>query len=201
MYVVVGHLAVAGNFASHERLHAFFIFFFMNSLKHLWRSALLALLAVWLPNVALADNGKDDLQEFINNATAVNTRASNEVEVDLSKFSATTRTKTLEISTGQTYRFINGTLKSADSFSGYLLSITNSSVVYWGEGAIMKPHSATGKNDPYLSGGIVFIENGEFSLLGGSISNYGNFFGTLIKTSNKSSSVNHINIASGGIYG
>ena len=86
---------------------------------------LLALLMVWLPNVVMAAEKSDDLQEFITKSASTLTRASDVIEVDLSQFTATTRTKTLEISTGKAYRFINGTLKADDSYSGSILSISN----------------------------------------------------------------------------
>ena len=88
---------------------------------------LLVLLMVWLPNVVMAAEKSDDLQEFINKSASTLTRASDVIEVDLSQFTATTRTKTLEISTGKTYRFINGTLTAASTFKEQLLSISNNS--------------------------------------------------------------------------
>ena len=94
----------------------------MNSSTNLWRSLLLALLIVWLPNVVMAAEKNDDLQEFITKSASTLTRASDVIEVDLSQFTATTRTKTLEISTGKTYRFINGTLTADNSFSGRIIS-------------------------------------------------------------------------------
>lgn len=114
---------------------------------------LLALLMVWLPNVVMAAGENDDLQEFINNSSSTLTRASDVIEVDLSKFTATTRTKTLEISTGKSYRFTNGTLTAADSFSGLLLKVSKSSTVELASTAILKPGNNTDSN--YRTGGIV----------------------------------------------
>ena len=79
---------------------------------------LLVLLMVWLPNVVMAADEGDDLQEFISKSASALTRASDVIEVDLSKFSATTRTKTLEINTGKIYRFVNGKLVRGESLTG-----------------------------------------------------------------------------------
>ena len=49
--------------------------------------------------------------------------------MDLSKFSATTRNKTLEIRTGKYYKFVNGTLKKTEDSTEPLITISNGSSV------------------------------------------------------------------------
>ena len=53
----------------------------MNSSTNLWRSLLLALLIVWLPNIMMAAEKSDDLQEFITKSASTLTRASDVIEV------------------------------------------------------------------------------------------------------------------------
>lgn len=65
----------------------------------------------------------DDLQDFINE------QSGNVITVDLSKFSATTRNKTLEIRTGKYYKFVNGTLEKAADCTEPLITISNGSSV------------------------------------------------------------------------
>lgn len=65
----------------------------------------------------------DDLQDFINE------QSGNVITVDLSKFSAITRNKTLEIRTGKYYKFVNGTLKKAADCTEPLITISNGSSV------------------------------------------------------------------------
>ena len=43
---------------------------------------------VWLPNVVMAAEKSDDLQEFITKSASTLTRASDVIEVDLSQFTA-----------------------------------------------------------------------------------------------------------------
>ena len=59
----------------------------MNSFTNLCRSILLALLMVWLPNVVMAAEKSDDLQEFITKSASTLTRASDVIEVEISHFS------------------------------------------------------------------------------------------------------------------
>lgn len=131
---------------------------------------LLALLMVWLPNVVMAAEKSDDLQEFITKSASTLTRASDVIEVDLSQFTATTRTKTLEISTGKTYRFINGTLTAASTFKEQLLSVSNNSTVYWATGAIMQPRTLAAYNE--LTNRLVGLNGAIFYLTGGTINCY-----------------------------
>ena len=157
---------------------------------------------VWLPNVVRADN-HDDLQEFINNAAAMQTRANDIIEVDLSNFSATTRDKVLEISTGKKYRFTNGTLTAADSYTGALLSVTNNSTVYWSINAVMNPRKMTKENVSDY-GHLVELNSAIFYLTGGKINIYyvaglGYVYVDLVKTVNKST--NSIYVNSGSING
>lgn len=73
----------------------------------------------------------DDLQAFINSMSSNSkTRAGDGFTViDLSKFSATERTTTLDISNGQKIRFVNGTLSRGDGLAGSILKIDGGSVV------------------------------------------------------------------------
>lgn len=165
---------------------------------------LFALLMVWFPNVVMAAQESDDLQEFITKSASTLTRASDVIEVDLSQFTATTRTKTLEISTGKAYRFVNGTLTAASTFKDLLLSISNNSTVYWSTAAIMQPRNLSSSSE--LTNALVKIDNGIFYLTGGDIYQYKTTDGKyvvypeLVKTSSLSTS-NQIYINSGHIYG
>ncbi len=173
---------------------------------------LLALLIVWLPNVVMAAEKSDDLQEFITKSASTLTRASDVIEVDLSQFTATTRTKTLEISTGKAYRFINGTLKADDSYSGSILSISNQSTVYWATNAIMQPRLVVADDYTTFSNyGVIRITGGWLYVDGGKINNYpykssssstttGSLRTTLISTS-KASAKNVIYVNSGSVDG
>lgn len=164
---------------------------------------LLALLMVWLPNVVMAAGENDDLQEFINNSSSTLTRASDVIEVDLSKFTATTRTKTLEISTGKSYRFTNGTLTAADSFSGLLLKVSKSSTVELASTAILKPGNNTDSN--YRTGGIVELNGASFIINGGTLEAYPFkgvvLYTTLLKTQEGTTLSNNIKIEAGYVYG
>ena len=167
---------------------------------------------VWLPNVVMAAEKSDDLQEFITKSASTLTRASDVIEVDLSQFTATTRTKTLEISTGKAYRFINGTLKADDSYSGSILSISNQSTVYWATNAIMQPRLVVADDYTTFSNyGVIRITGGWLYVDGGKINNYpykssssstttGSLRTTLISTS-KASAKNVIYVNSGSVDG
>lgn len=159
---------------------------------------------VWLPNVVMAAEKSDDLQEFITKSASTLTRASDVIEVDLSQFTATTRTKTLEISTGKAYRFINGTLTAASTFKDFLLLISNNSTVSWSTDAIMQPRTLSTSSES--TNALVKIDNGIFNLTGGKLNYYktsdGNYsiYPALIRTTSTSSS-NSINMLSGRIDG
>lgn len=159
---------------------------------------------VWLPNVVMAAEKSDDLQEFITKSASTLTRASDVIEVDLSQFTATTRTKTLEISTGKAYRFINGTLTAASTFKDFLLLISNNSTVSWSTDAIMQPRTLSTSSES--TNALVKIDNGIFNLTGGKLNYYktsdGNhsIYPALIRTTSTSSS-NSINMLSGRIDG
>ena len=78
------------------------------------------------------DGNSDDLQAFID----ANAGATSFVEVDLSKFeNDLVREQTLNVSTGASYRFINGTLKRSGSLNGPVVLISGSSSVDVGTGA------------------------------------------------------------------
>ena len=166
---------------------------------------LLVLLMVWLPNVVMAAEKSDDLQEFINKSASTLTRASDVIEVDLSQFTATTRTKTLEISTGKTYRFINGTLTADNSFSGRIISISNNSTVYWSSKAIMQPRLVLeNESNDFYQKGVILVSGGVLYIDGGTINCYpyktNGLWDTLIATG-QASTRNAIYVNSGKVDG
>ncbi len=104
----------------------------------------------------------DDLQDFINE------QSGNVITVDLSKFSATTRNKALEIRTGKYYKFVNGTLEKAADCTEPLITISNGSSVEIG--------SIDNSNDTrawVTANGVVIgvetirMEGGSLTVLGG----------------------------------
>jgi len=163
---------------------------------------------VWLPNVVMAAEKSDDLQEFITKSASTLTRASDVIEVDLSQFTATTRTKTLEISTGKTYRFINGTLTADNSFSGRIISISNNSTVYWSSKAIMQPRLVLeNESNDFYQKGVILVSGGVLYIDGGTINCYpykktttGRYWTTLIATG-QASTRNAIYVNSGKVDG
>lgn len=164
---------------------------------------------VWLPNVVMAAEKSDDLQEFITKSASTLTRASDVIEVDLSQFTATTRTKTLEISTGKTYRFINGTLTADNSFSGRIISISNNSTVYWSSKAIMQPRLVLeNESNDFYQKGVILVSGGVLYIDGGTINCYpyktttgtGRYWTTLIATGHASTR-NAIYVNSGKVDG
>lgn len=160
---------------------------------------------VWLPNVVMAAEKSDDLQEFITKSASTLTRASDVIEVDLSQFTATTRTKTLEISTGKAYRFINGTLTADNSFSGRIISISNNSTVYWSSKAIMQPRLVLkNESDDFYQKGVILVSGGVLYIDGGTINCYPykttGLWTTLIATG-QASTRNAIYVNSGKVDG
>lgn len=80
----------------------------------------------------------DDLQDYINsvssgsNGVGSQTRATTSdgfTIVDLSQFSATNRTTTLQVTNGQKLRFVNGTLSGTELLNGPLVQISGGSVI------------------------------------------------------------------------
>lgn len=101
--------------------------------------ASLVLLTVILSVGALPVTAQnDDLQDYINsvssgsNGVSPQTRATTSdgfTIVDLSQFSATNRTKTLQVTNGQKIRFVNGTLTRGDGLVDPVLKVDGGSVV------------------------------------------------------------------------
>lgn len=87
-------------------------------------------LNTYLKDSAIYIGDDDDLQAFINSTP---TNASDYTIVDLSKFKAKIRTKTLEITDGRKIRFVNGRVMrvedSSSSLDGPLVTISNGSKV------------------------------------------------------------------------
>lgn len=137
----------------------------MNYLKKLFKCMLLAVLMTCMPQPSLAGN-TDDLQEFINRQTRRTTQThstDDAFEIDLSKFSATERDKTLKIATGQKYCIVNGTLSRADGLNGPLVSISNGSSVELGDGA-----TVSGSGIPF-GYPVVELEEGTLNVTKGTI--------------------------------
>ena len=80
------------------------------------------------------DGNSDDLQAFID----ANAGATSFVEVDLSKFeNDLVREQTLNVSTGASYRFINGTLSRSEALDAPVVYVSNGSKMEVGNGAII----------------------------------------------------------------
>lgn len=115
----------------------------------------------------------DDLQEFINNAPSggTQTRASDGFTVvDLSKFSATERTTTLEVTNGQKIRFVNGTLKRGAGLTGAILKIDG------GANVEVSSSDGTYKTRTYITNNNVVDKDKEAISLGNgtlTVKNYG----------------------------
>lgn len=106
---------------------------------------------------------QDDLQEFINkNSNSQSRRASGDiVVVDLSTFSATTRTTTLNVANGNRYRFINGTLTRANSLDNPVMFVGQNTYVEIGAGAnIDASNTASRRETILMDGGELFIAKG-----------------------------------------
>jgi len=146
--------------------------------------ASLVLLTVILSVGALPVTAQnDDLQDYINsvssgsNGVSPQTRATTSdgfTIVDLSQFSATNRTTTLQVTNGQKLRFVNGTLSSTSELKGPLVLVGNESAV---EVASLDCTSKTGAS---FEGGLVRLNNGTLR-----VKDYGNI-NALKTSSNKS---------------
>ncbi len=111
---------------------------------------------------------RDDLQEFINNSRENLTRSTGEnvIDVDLSTFTSTKRTTTLQIANGGNFRFINGVLERDETLNDPVILISNGSTVDVAEGATI-----TGENHlaDYEECEIVRLDNGILNVSGGTI--------------------------------
>lgn len=83
-------------------------------------------LNTYLKDNAIYIGDSDDLQTFINNTP---TNTNDYTVVDLSKFSAKNRTKTLEITGGRKIRFVNGIITRMDQLLGPVIKISDGSEV------------------------------------------------------------------------
>lgn len=126
------------------------------------RSLLFALICA--SNIVAMAQQKDDLQEFINNAMTRNqTRGNGVTIVDLSQFSTTVRTNTLELSTGGSFLFINGTLSRAESLDETLISVSNGSSIELGENCIISGGGLVNGN------ALITLNNGALKVSAGEI--------------------------------
>lgn len=95
----------------------------------------------------------DDLQAAFD--AMPQTRAGQEIVVDLSKFSGLNRSRPLYIRNGGSYRIINGTLwRTAELTDSAIVIISGGSSVMFGEGVIISG------NDRYTGHELVFVEEG-----------------------------------------
>lgn len=99
-----------------------------------------------------------NLQEFIN----ANAGATGVVTVDLSKFYDVVREVPLYVSTGASYRFINGTLDRATNNSNPVMLISQGSKVEIGDGAVVtgRGNYANGCETIRMEGGTLNITQG-----------------------------------------
>ena len=132
-------------------------------MKHLNKLRLLALMGL-MACFGSVQAQADDLQEFITKSAQQNKgkRASGDlIVVDLSTFSATTRTATLNISNGNRYRFINGTLTRANSLDNPVMLVGGNSYVEIGTGANIDASNTTSRRETILmDGGELLVANG-----------------------------------------
>lgn len=136
------------------------------------RLLLIALLAtVGWPSTAWSQT-EDALQALIDQLASVPLSRTTDgvTDIDLSEY-ATPRTEALRVYGGVKIRFVNGTLRSDDSYDGTLLRIEGSSYVELSETATLKSGANT-----YAYTGLVEMAGGELLISGGSILPYkGNF--------------------------
>lgn len=138
-------------------------------MKHFYSTNRLRLifLAGLLVCVGIMQAKNDDLQEYINKAAyqgkGANRAADDFIEVDLSSFSATTRTSTLQITNGKRYRFINGTLTRANSLDAAIVHIGGGSCVDIGNGATFDASNTTSRKEAVLidGGELIISSNGK----------------------------------------
>lgn len=133
----------------------------LNAFRH-W----LLLVALLTQSITVCSQERDELQEFVDNATASpQTRAGDEPTViDLSAYTAP-RTATLYIRNGANVKFINGTLKRATSLTNApLVAISGNSKLEVTSGVVL-----SGNNFITNEQAIVQIEDGTFLLSGGSV--------------------------------
>ena len=106
----------------------------LNAFRH-W----LLLVALLTQSITVCSQERDELQEFVDNATASpQTRAGDEPTViDLSAYTAP-RTATLYIRNGANVKFINGTLKRATSLTNApLVAISGNSKLEVTSGVVL----------------------------------------------------------------
>lgn len=108
-----------------------------------------------------------NLQEFID----ANAGATSVVDVDLSKFYDVVRETTLNVSTGASYRFFNGTLSRSENLNSPVIYVSNGSTVEVSNGAII---TSQGHLADYIEGqskveATIKLNGGSLSIIGGKI--------------------------------
>lgn len=97
---------------------------------------------------------EDDLQAYINKlskARSVKAKAPADITViDLSQFTATNRTTTLDVANGRNFRFINGTLTRANSLDGPILHVGGGSYVEIGDKAFIDARNSSSSRETIL---------------------------------------------------
>jgi len=141
----------------------------------------------------------DALQSLIDQlASAPRSRATESpTDIDLSKYD-TPRTTALEIHGGVNVRFINGTLRSADTYDGTLVRISENSTLELSETATLRAGAAT---DVYT--GLVEMTGGTLNIYGGNILPYKDNYpwSELIETNANSTGHNYIEMIEGTVFG
>ena len=118
-----------------------------------------------LPMVAAAQ--VDDLQNYLDNLTNRASRADGFTDIDLSTFTATTRTSALQINNGIKVNFTNGKLVADNSYKGPIVEINDRSYV-----KISSTASFVTGESTYDYEGFVNVKSGSLQLEGGQLLNY-----------------------------
>lgn len=108
---------------------------------------------------------QDDLQEYINKVSSKKSsskRSPSDITiVDLSQFSATNRSTTLNVANGKAFRFINGTLTRQNSLDAAIMHVGGGSYVEIGDGANISAYESPSRAEAILmDGGELVIMSG-----------------------------------------
>lgn len=112
---------------------------------------------------------QDDLQEYVNRAAAqrgANRAPSDITVVDLSQFSATNRSVTLDVANGRNFRFINGTLTRAESLDGPILHVGGGSYVEIADGCSISARSSRSLREAVVMDGGELVVTSTGAVLG-----------------------------------
>lgn len=130
---------------------------FIKTTLRLWT---LALLLACFGSV----QAQDDLQEYINKVSPQEkgtNRAPDDITVvDLSQFSATNRTTTLDVANGRNFRFINGMLTRDPSLDGPIMHVGGGSYVEISTGATINARESSNlRESVYMDGGELVVNS------------------------------------------